>query len=81
MASARIAARLLARGAAAAIMAASMAIAPAAHADEPIPPEADTNPSTYPPPAARPNLMLVGAAVAIGWYGAALGSSYLWKDA
>jgi hypothetical protein len=77
MASARIAGRLVSLAAAAA----SIAIAPIAHADEPVKPEADVNPSTYPPPAARPNLLLVGAAVTVGWYGAALGSSYLWKDA
>src|SRR5260221_9940241 len=49
-----------------------------AHADEPAAPEADTNPATRPPPAARVNLVLVGAAVAVGWYGAAVGTSYLW---
>ena len=81
MASAGIAGRWIARAAAALILAASIAIAPAARADEPVAPEADTNPSTYPPPSARPNLLLVGAAVTVGWYGAALGSSYLWKDA
>jgi hypothetical protein len=81
MASAGIAGRWIAHAAAALILAASIAIAPTAHADEPVAPEADTNPSTYPPPAARPNLLLVGAAVTVGWYGAALGSSYLWKDA
>lgn len=81
MASAGIASTWISRAAAASILAASIAIAPAARADEPTAPEADTNPSTYPPPAARPNLLLVGAAVTVGWYGAALGSSYLWKDA
>jgi hypothetical protein len=84
MASARIAGRLVSRAVAAltwGIVAASLAIAPAARADEPVKPEADANPSTMPPPSARPNLMLVGAAVAVGWYGAALGSSYIWNDA
>jgi hypothetical protein len=53
----------------------------AAHAAEPVPPEVDLNPSKYPPSAARPNLILVGAAVTVGWYGIALATSYGWKDA
>src|SRR5690349_10245564 len=61
----------------AALVAAS-SFAPSAHADEPVAPEADTNPSTFPPPAARPNLLLIGAALTVGWYGAAVGTSYLW---
>src|SRR5262245_38009363 len=85
MASARNAGRLVSRALATAltwgIIASSIAIAQIAHAYEPVKPEADVNPSTYPPPAARPNLLLVGAAVTAGWYGVALGSSYLWKDA
>ena len=51
-----------------------------AHAEEPRAPEADTNPTTAPPPSTRPNLVLVGAAVTVGWYGAAYGMSYLWPD-
>ncbi|HEX7668041.1 MAG TPA: hypothetical protein VF395_00575 [Polyangiaceae bacterium] len=51
-----------------------------AHAEEPLAPAADTNPSTAPPPSARPNLVLIGAAVTAGWYGAAVGTSYLWPD-
>jgi hypothetical protein len=81
MASARTAGRFVSRAVAATGIVAAVAFARAAHADEPVAPEADTNPSTYPTPAARPNLLLVGAAVTVGWYGAALGSSYLWKDA
>ena len=81
MASARIAGHLVSRALAATLVTGSIAIAPIAHADEPVKPEADVNPSTYPPPSARPNLLLVGAAVTAGWYGIALGSSYLWKDA
>lgn len=50
------------------------------HAEEPLAPEVDTNPSVAPPPSARPNLVLVGAAVAVGWYGAAYGTSYLWPS-
>ena len=51
-----------------------------ASAEEPLAPEADTNPSGAPPPSTRPNLVLIGAAVAAGWYGAAYGTSYLWPD-
>lgn len=51
------------------------------HAEEPVAPEVDTNPSVAPPPSTRPNLVLVGAAVAAGWYGAAYGTSYLWPNA
>jgi hypothetical protein len=57
---------------------AASSFAPSAHADEPVAPEVDTNPSTLPPPAARPNLLLVGAAFTVGWYGVAVGTSYLW---
>ncbi len=58
-----------------------MFVGRAARADEPVPPEVDLNPSKYPPPAARPNLILVGAGVTIGWYGIALATSYGWKNA
>jgi hypothetical protein len=49
-------------------------------ADEPLAPEADTNPNIRPRPTAQPNLILIGAAVTAGWYGIALGTSYLWPD-
>jgi len=35
----------------------------------------------YPPPSARTNLLIGGAATTAAWYGLALGSSYLWPDA
>ena len=66
---------------AAAVLVAGVLSGRAARADEPVPPEVDLNPSTYPPPSARPNLILVGAGVTIGWYGAALATSYGWKHA
>ncbi len=50
-------------------------------ADEPVVAEVDANPSTYPPPAVQTNLLLVGAAVTAGWYGAALATSFAWRDA
>lgn len=34
----------------------------------------------YPPPSARTNLLIAGAASTAAWYGLALGSSYLWPD-
>src|SRR6185295_19596185 len=43
-------------------------------------PEADTNPNVRPRPSAQPNLILIGAAVTAGWYGIAVGTSYLWPD-
>ena len=53
--------------------------APAA-ADEPKPPERDTNPEEFPETPAQPNLLLIGGVVTGVWYGAALGTSYLWSD-
>ena len=35
----------------------------------------------YPPPSARTNLLIAGAATTAAWYGLALGSSYIWSDA
>ena len=35
----------------------------------------------YPSPSARGTLAITGAAVFAGWYGAAIGESYLWPDA
>jgi hypothetical protein len=34
----------------------------------------------YPPPSARTNLLIAGAATTAVWYGLALGSSYAWPD-
>jgi hypothetical protein len=54
--------------------------APAASAPEG-PPAAEVDLSEYPPPSARGNLLLGGALMTVGWYGAAVGTSYLWSDA
>jgi hypothetical protein len=81
MASPRKHGRFVSRMAAAALVSACIATGHDVHADEPVPPEVDLNPSSYPPPAARPNLMLVGAGVTVAWYGIALGTSYGWKNA
>lgn len=73
--------RLLAgRAAAAAGMVLGCLLAPNARADEPTQSEATTSPDVYPEPAARPNLVLIGAGVTAGWYAAAFGMSYLWPD-
>ncbi|MEZ4221239.1 MAG: hypothetical protein R3B13_09925 [Polyangiaceae bacterium] len=49
-------------------------------ADEPQRPER-FDPSDYPPPHARWNLLLAGAGATAVWYGTAVGFSYLWPDA
>jgi hypothetical protein len=59
---------------------AALATAQPALAEEPLAPQVDTNPSHYPPPSARTNTFLIGAALTVGWYGAAVGDSYLWQD-
>jgi len=50
-------------------------------ADEPLAPEADTNPSVLPSSAARTNLVLAGAGVTVAWYGVAVANSFLFQDA
>jgi hypothetical protein len=77
MARARVPAGLAWRVALAGLVSA-LSLSANARADEPVAPERDTNPQVYPPPSARPNLVLVGAAVTAGWYAAAVGESYLW---
>jgi hypothetical protein len=62
------------------VLGAAMSWATSAGADEPVPPERDTSPATFPVPAAQPNLLLIGGVVAGVWYGAAVGTSYLWSD-
>jgi hypothetical protein len=56
-----------------------LAAAPAA-ADEPVR-TAQHDPGVYPPPSAQPGLFFVGLGATAGWYGAALGMSYLFPDA
>lgn len=65
----------------AAVAAASLALLPrTAHADEPVPPETH-DPTVYPPPAARLNLVLAGVATWAVWYGGAYGAASLFPDA
>jgi hypothetical protein len=63
-----------------AILLSAFATTRAAHADEPVPSETNNSPYAYPPPHAQPNLILIGAGVTVGWYGAAFGLSYLWPN-
>jgi len=70
-----------ARAVASACVLVGLLAAGTSRADEPLPPEADTNPSVLPSSGARTNLILAGAGVTVGWYGVAIGSSYLWPDA
>jgi hypothetical protein len=51
-----------------------------ASADEPVRPVRH-DPGAYPPPSTQPALFFVGLGATAGWYGAALGFSYLWPDA
>lgn len=52
-----------------------------ARAEEPTIDQIEYHPAELPPESARPRVILVGAALAAGWYGAAVGTSYLWPDA
>jgi hypothetical protein len=71
---------LLGRAAAAALLCAAALVTSPSYADEPRPPESDTNPRTRPHSPAQVNLMLLGAGITAVWYGAAVGTSYLWPD-
>ena len=62
----------------------TLLFSPAAVAEEPLVPDsAKPAPfvAQYPSPAARGTLALTGVAVFAGWYGAAIGESFLWPDA
>lgn len=52
-----------------------------AAAEEPTLDEVAYHPSELPPDAARGRVLLVGVALTAGWYGASVGTSYLWADA
>ena len=60
----------------------AFASAPAAAKEPPAPaPEATPFVEAIPPPSARGALALAGAGMFVGWYGAAIGQSFLWPDA
>lgn len=57
-----------------------LAVARPAAADEPVRP-ARRDPGVYPPPSAQWGLFFGGLGATAGWYGAAVGFSYLFPDA
>jgi hypothetical protein len=52
-----------------------------ARAEEPSIDQIEYHPAELPPDGARTRVLLVGLALTAGWYGAAVGTSYLWSDA
>jgi hypothetical protein len=52
-----------------------------AAAEEPTIDQIEYHPAELPPEGIRSRLILVGTALTVGWYGAAVGTSYLWPDA
>jgi hypothetical protein len=53
----------------------------AALAEEPTIEQIEYHPAELPPDGARTRAIVVGAALTAGWYGASVGTSYLWPDA
>lgn len=52
-----------------------------ARAEEPTIDQIEYHPAELPPDGARTRVILVGLALTAGWYGASIGTSYLWPDA
>ena len=52
-----------------------------ARADEPTIDEVRYHPTELPPDGTRARVLITGAALTVGWYGAAVGTSYIWSDA
>ena len=50
-------------------------------AEEPTLEQIEYHPAELPPDGVRTRAIVVGAALTAGWYGAAVGTSYLWADA
>jgi hypothetical protein len=76
--------RWFSRAALAAGLATSVAaqLAPSvARAEEPTLEQIEYHPAELPPDGARTRAIVVGAVLTAGWYGAAVGTSYLWQDA
>lgn len=67
-------------GAALALVA-TFGVARDAAAEEPTIDQIEYHPAELPPDGARSRVILVGAALTAGWYGAAVGTSFVWPDA
>ncbi len=52
-----------------------------ARAEEPTLAEAHYDPTEFPPPGAQTRLILTGAGLTVAWYAAAIGTSFMWRDA
>lgn len=50
-------------------------------AEEPTLAETHYDPSEYPPSGTQSRLILTGAGLTVGWYAAAIGTSFMWRDA
>jgi hypothetical protein len=59
----------------------TLALAGTARAEEPTIDEVRYHPTELPPDGTRARLLLTGAALAVGWYGVAAGTSFLFPDA
>jgi hypothetical protein len=62
-------------------VACAFASASNARAEEPTLDEVRYHPTELPPDGTRSRLLLTGVALTAGWYGVAVGTSYLWPDA
>jgi hypothetical protein len=60
---------------------ASLLMPALARAEEPTIDQIEYHPAALPPDGARGRVILVGLALTAGWYGASVGTSYLWSDA
>lgn len=52
-----------------------------ARAEEPTLAEAHYDPNEHPPSGTQGRLILTGAGLTVGWYAAAVGTSFMWQDA
>ncbi len=66
---------------AAGVLLAAVTWAPLGWAEEPVAPPGQYRPDSYPEPSARRTTLIAGASLAVGSYGLAVGSSFLWPDA
>lgn len=59
----------------------SLGVVREAAAEEPTLDQVEYHPAELPPDGTRSRTILVGLALTAGWYGASVGTSYLWSDA